>query len=114
MGGEISEIKMQRTTSVIPNETKRTIFITIPKDINFRVISVDTASGNINIENCYSEFINVTTETGNLLIAGVFEPKNIFIETKSGTPTFKPIDKNKKYSNQYIIRVFFCYNLFLS
>lgn len=122
-GGTIEEIKMQRTTTLSHYEPERTIFITIPVNVNFAVVAVSTNSGDISTENCVSNSLDINTQSGKVIINGgsvskLLMAKSVtgdiqildisteptskdnfraFLESDSGTVIFQPKDQVQNY-----------------
>lgn len=119
MGGEIHELSLRRTKDDEIADG-RTITITIPDNIKFEVIHVETSSGNIEVENCNTKILDTDSQSGevkinggtvdkmilaktltsNIQITGVTTHKDSFVaylESDSGTATFKTLQPAANY-----------------
>ncbi len=83
--GSFSELTLRRISTETSETTARIVIITIPENINFKTIGVNTTSGNIHFENCVGENGVVDTLSGQVLINGGSFTEFFSIKTNSST-----------------------------
>lgn len=93
-GGTFEELVLRRVTSTPTTES--TISITIPDNVDFKLISVTTINGDINLENCTGENIFSQTQRGDVIISGGGASSMFKVETVSGNALISDL-----YTNQY-------------
>lgn len=83
-GGKFQELVLRRVNSAVMEGVNAPVTLTIPDNINFRLISAETASGNISLENCSGRYVFSETKSGNIIINKGMVDDMLKVRTDSG------------------------------